>query len=329
MFQLKIVEADIYNLDFHHLKTINHNNVQFIAIEDYNNIREEVKKCRESRENILTGTVKVEIPDHIEEEMATDYSIELLYYYDLLLGFAQNRDLFFNNYSLFNIENGERKHKSTLTKSIRIGKKYPVPIIYHKGLKNFLEISIPLIMNNDYDKKTGIRRILAFWKECNLYTTSVVEINIPLLFSALEVVSNLFLENNPTTFLFPEERWKEIITDAGKFCDSLNIVGHERDRILGSLGFLKSGSAKEKIQYMLERLGFPIYNNDLSNIIKLRNDIIHGRKPKDRYESDDPADLALKCLRLVEKIILHFLNFLDKPQFLHGAYTKEDLRAIM
>ena len=60
---------------------------------------------------------------------------------------------------------------------------------------------------------------------------------------------------------------------------------------------------------------------------KLRNDILHGREIKDKYNGESPFDVVLKCERLLAKVILKLLDFYDRQDLVHRAYLNQNLKA--
>ena len=324
MRYLRVVEAKDYNLDFWNLKEIKFGNVTIFARPDFREIREEVRR---GEDNVYTGTVRVNVNDKLTPEEAIEYTVEELHDFEILLSFAQNRDVFFNEYECFKIEENLKKSLIKEIRSIRTGKKKRIPIIRQWGIEDFIKTGIPLLRNDDYNKKTGIKRALHFWVESCLFTPTVIEVDHALNFSALEVVANAHVDNNPKTFLFSEQIWDEISDRFRQLFDDLGIKGDSRSRLLGSLMFPKQGSIKEKISYFLESIGLPKYEFELSQITDLRHDILHGHNIEDNYKGDDPMEVVLKGIRLLEKIILNLLNFYHRKDVIHGAYLREDLRA--
>lgn len=319
-----VVEAGVYNLNFGRLKDITFENVEILVRPDFQNIRDKVQR---SQNNIRTGTVKVNIPNTLTADESIQYSRIMLRNFEVLLSFAQNRDIFFHEFECFEIHNCIKKSVLKKRRSIRIGKKKPIPIIRHRGLVDFVKTGIPLLRNDDYNNETGLRRALDFWVESCLFTPTVIEVDHALNFSALEVLANAHVNSNQKTFLFSEQKWDVINERSKQLFSDLGINGDPRSRLIGSLMFPKQGSIKQKIIYLLESLGLPRYELELSQIINLRHDILHGKNIKENYKDDDSIEVVLKCRRLLEKIILNHLKFYHRSDVIHGSHIREDLRA--
>lgn len=320
-----VVEANVYNLDFWYLREIKRENVIIRARPDFSDIR---KKFCQSREHFPTGIVAVKVPENIEPEKAIEYAVQELWDYEILLSFAQDRHVFFHGFECFEVEGDSKKLLEKTWHSIRTGKPRGVGIIWQKGLEEFLKTGVPLLRDPDYNRKTRIKRALLLYNEASIMrTANVVEVEHPTLFVALEVLSNAHVKINPKTFLFSNTTWKELIQRVQDVLDELSVGPNSRSRILGSLGFAKQGSAKERIMYLLESLGLPTYEREITQMVDLRNDILHGRDLKENYDGESPIDVVIKCKRLLAKLILKLLRFYHREDVIHGAYLRSDLKA--
>jgi len=322
---LLIVEAGVYNLDFWYLKKIEVGNVEIKASCNFLSIREQLRRQR--FEHLKTGTAIVNVPENIEAEEAIDYAINELKDYEVLLSFAQKRHVFFHPFECFEVKDGVKRSLSKVIHSFRTGKPRGGIIVWQRGLEDFLRTGIPILRNADYNRKTGIKRAILFYNEACIMHPSVVEVMHPMLFAALELLSNAHLRNNPKSFLFSNKTWKEVTRKIRDALNQLSVDSNSINRILGYLGFAKHGSAKERIMYLLESNGFPTYESDLSQINDLRNDILHGRELRVDYDGENPIDVMLKCERLLAKLILKLLDFYHRDDVIHSAFLNEDLKA--
>lgn len=322
---MKTGKGLVFNLDFRHLANINCETFKIIRIDDYGEIEKQVRDLRHPQDNIQTGIIEMDLSHYDDEKLEQHFSQDL----DIiskLISFAQRRDVFFN---ILTIEHDGGKI-GPIIKSMRTGKKRSIPIIRNTGLEEFLDNSLPLVKNNQpFDINTRINRLLDFWHEAVLFTPSVFEVNIPLFFMAFEMIANVHFRNNPALFILNEDTWDAIFENLKRICDELAITGDEKSRLFGSLGFAKGGSAIEKIMYFLESIGLEHHRIDVNNIKNIRNDIIHGEDIKPNYGGDDPATLSIKCEKLMGKIILNTLNYLDNNH-VHGSFRRErNLDALM
>jgi len=312
---MKIGKAAVFNLDFRRVENIKCQNFEINRLDNYKEIEERVRKLKYSNDNIQTGSIIMDLSKYetgIEQKFTQD-----LEFISKLISFAQRRDVFFNKY----IIEHDGKTIGPITKSIRTGKKSSIPIIRIGGLEEFLNKSLPLLKNRIFEHETRINRLLDFWHEAVLFTPTVFEVNIPLFFMSFEMIANTHIKNNPKLFMLDEDTWDAVSEKIKNICDDLGISGDDKGRLCGSIGFVKMGSAYEKIIYLLESMDLEHHSRDVNNIKNLRNDIIHGDDIKLNYGREDPTTLSLKCENLMGKIILHLFSYLDN-YFVHSSFNR-------
>jgi hypothetical protein len=310
-------------MDFWMIDHFTHDNVEFKSVDNYQEIR---RNWRSDREHIQTGWATVQIPREISApEAAIEYTIPLLEDYSLLLSFAHNHDVFFHEYTCYEKVNDELKWKTTQRHSIRVGKATGGINIYSHGLNAFISTTMPLIKDEEYIEKTGIVRALRWYNEA--VNIDVVEVKFPALWIALEILAHSFARSNPKEFILSDEKWKVVMKSSKKlFKKELNLKPEEYSRLLGTLGNLREGPITDKINYLLDNYGIGMYETEVSNFNKVRNDIVHGNK-LDYDSNPEPFEIELKLERLLTKLILKILNFYDN-EGVHSAIHSENLRAI-
>ena len=319
-----VVEAGVYGLDFWFLSEIKHGGVIIRPVKDFEAVRE---KLGSAHDHLLTGVASVEIPNNVDKHQAIEFARKELEDYSLLLSFAQGRNIFFRGFKLFKHEEGRKEFLSSVNHSTRTG--FPVShgaIVYQDGLQGFLATGIPLLRDEEHNKRTGLRRAMLFYNEALFLSSGAIEIRMVTLYAGLEVLSNKHHEVSPLTPVVTDDELRSITERIKHHLNELKLDKSKQDRILGGVGSILAPSMKEKTIHLLNDLGLPSYKKEVEKMVQLRNDLLHGREPT-TYDGDNVITLTFKLERLLQKIFLKILNFYDKERYIHSAVLNNNLEA--
>jgi len=319
-----IVKAKVFSMDFWLIKSFVCDNIEFKRLDNYKKIRDLIRK---ERQHYQTGTVTVRIPHEISDpDKSIDYTISLLDKCSMLLSFAHNHDVFFNEYTCYEVTDEKTEPKRSCFASIVVGKATgPGPNIYSHGLERFISTTLPLIQNEDFNKETGISRAIVWYNEA--LDLGVIETKFLALWMALEIAANSYSEANPRDFLLLKEEWNQLMKEFDKLLKRIKITSKEAiDKLYGALGFARKGHIVDRIAYLLSGYELSQYNSEIPTFNKMRNDILHGRT-LDYSSKPSSVDNAIKLERLLVKLVLTILNFQDKVNLIHSSILKDDLLA--
>ncbi len=316
-----VVKAEIFNMDFWMMnKGFKHENVEFTPLENFREIREERKKSHRQ-----TGLVTVDNLDFNDPDEAFEYIFPFLEDYALLLSFAYGYHVFFNNFSFYEKIDDELKFVKSKSPTMRVGKPTGGGPIDLYGIRDFIVATIPLIKNDEFVKKTGIKWALIWYNGANIFS-NVTEIKLFSFWVCLEILSNSFVDSNNKEF-FPKEKWdllqnriRELMENELKFDEEIV------NKSINLVGLMRQGSTKERINCLLENYDFEMYIENIKIFNTIRNDISHGRQLNYELEPN-PHEEMLKIDRLLSKLILKTLNFYDQ-RCVHSSIHSENLRAL-
>jgi hypothetical protein len=314
------VEANVYSLSFWGTNGFSFKGVRFVPFETHKEIEESIK---EEEEHHPTGTVSVEVTaDNCEK--AVEEALSLLTDYSTLLTFVEGHDVFFRDFTCFEVENGVKVKKSTVVHSMRFGKAVGSRIVNLWSVAQFMEAALPLIQDKSYVEKTGIKLAIFWFNEAQNY--NLVEIEFPALWISLEILANSYAKSNPKAFLLSEGEWSQLMTKFGEVLENLKIDSKDvQQRLYGALGFAKQGSMEDKINYLLQGYAFTQYSPEVEYFNEMRNTVLHGRPLASI--NFDPFETTRKLERLLVKLILSVLNFYDE-KLVHPVFLKDDLLAM-
>lgn len=317
------VEAKVFNMDFW-TETLKHDDVEFRRVEGYKEVR---KKIMAEKRAYQTGVVTVRIPDQItDQKEANQYASSLFRKYAALLKFAHNHEVFFSGYACYKHVGERRELKQRTHIGRRLGGKVTGgPNIYPYGLQEFIVATSPLIQDEKFIDETGIYWALRWYNESQIYLSGI-ETKFPALWISLEILANTYSRTNPKVFVLAENEWGRLMEKFVEILEKLEISKEKADKLLGALGNIKSGPIVDKVNYLLEELGFRQYCSEIPDLNKMRNDILHGRRLK--YDSQpSPINQMRKLERLLTKLILKVLNFYDRTNLIRASILEEDLLA--
>jgi len=315
------VESDVYNMDFWMLPKLEYTNYQIIPIQDYRKVKEILSS---TNDHVVTGLATVEIPKEIVDfNQAINFAQEKLDRLSCVISFAQGRNVYFQRFTCYQIVNGIRENKMTQYPSMRVGKSRGGLNVYPDGLEKFINIVMPKLENEEFNKKTGVYFAIQWYNEAQ--NLNVVEIKYPVLWIAMELIANFYCKQNPHEFFLPRAEWKSLNAEVNTLLDRLSIQDREkRKRIINALGYAQQGFITDRIGYLLSGYGLSQYIPELPEMNQIRNDIMHGRKLD--YSQNRPIDLMLKLERLLLKLIFKILDVYNQ-RFIHSAIQNDNLRA--
>jgi hypothetical protein len=313
------VEANIYSMNFWGIDSgFFTEEAVFVPFKNHSKIE---KQISDEREHHPTGIVRVRVSATDCDE-AIEKSSNLLTNYSSLLTFAEGHDVFFREYTCFEIENGKRAKKSTIIHSMRFGKAVGSGVVNSWKIEQFIKTALPLVRNETYSEKTGIKLALLWSNEALNF--NFIEIKFSALWFALEVLANSHARANPKTFLLSNEEWSQLMTKFEDLLEALKVSRNAKPRLFGALGFARQGSIEDTIKYLLESYAFSQYSPEVRSFNEMRNTIFHGR-PLSSLRID-PYDTMKKLERLIIKLILSILKFY-KEEFVHPVLLRDDLLA--
>ena len=308
-----IVRGNVYALDMWMTNEIDAYNVRIVRVEEFHEVKERIRK--EGR-LYKTAEILVDASGATRPEDAVAYADKELQDYSTLISFSQGHDVPIGDLSC------ERVIRPLMG---RTGRPEGAIIIDSSGLSDFLTTALPLVRDTGYSSRTGIVRAIHFYNAAVNLEYAVVEMQQPLYFAGLEILANAHYSVKPKSFVLDEQTWDSFQVDLGKMFDQKPIYLPAKNRVFGSVGFARA-SISDKIENLASSLGLPDYTAEIAAIVKMRNDILHGRTISTNYEENQITDTLLKSRRLLEKMILKLLDFYDRDH-VHGAFSADDLRA--
>lgn len=323
------VETNVYNMRFWRWG-FKHENVRFIPKPNHRDIRTQARK---DKKHAVTGKAVISVPKEIENpDKAIDYTEDLLKDYELLLIFIHCHDVFFNYYTCYEKKIESREKKKEKMNTI-ITRKPPIisPIIYDFGIGDFIQKNIPLIQDDEFVNKTGIKWSLLWMNEAlNLYRVPI-EIKFATFFVSLEILANTYARENEKEHLLTSDEYDLIEEDIEALKDKLKelldnkkIDPSKRDHVFSNVGSINRKPIREKISELLNHYNIVGYEGDVKHFNDFRNDIFHGKELK--MKSKKKVDLLFKIERLLQKIILSILDYYDSRN-VHTVIRKQNLLA--
>jgi len=309
-------------MDFWAHDKISWNNVRFERIgawEEYKKIR---KRIESERIHLQTGWLIIDIPKEIKNvDKVKEYSLNLIDKLHLLISFAHGHDVPIHELLIYEVSDGRETLKAHEISSIWTGKPGASSLnVYPHGLDRFLNSAMPLISNEDFVSKTNVTLAILYYNLA--VSVSLLEIKFTTLWLGLEAMANAFYESNPKDLILTRDEWNDLKTQCR---DYLTRIG-KRDvysKLLQNLQFLRSGTIKERIRYMLKdakyqmQQYFPEVEIMYDNV---RVPLFHGR----RVDWTANFDKVYKLKRLMEKIIFKTLDFYDNDM-IYYAIKEDDL----
>jgi len=313
------VEANIYSMNFWGMDSgFSFEEVMFTPFGNHNDIE---KRISDEREHYPTGIVKVHVSANDCDE-AIEKTSNLLANYSALLTLAQGHDIFFREYTCFEIEGSERIKKSTIIHSMRYGRAVGEEIVNSWKTGLFIKTALPLVRDETYSEKTGIKLALLWSNEA--LNLRFIEIEFSALWFALEVLANSHARSNPRIYLLSQGEWDQLMAKFEELLEALRVGEGTRPRLFGALGFAKQGSIEDKIKHLLESYAFSQHSRNIRDFSEMRNAIFHGR-PINSLRLDTYG-MMKKLGRLVTKLILSILQSYN-AEFIHPALLRDDLLA--
>lgn len=307
------VKANIYNFESWRTE-FEIKDVKFY-VETFLKVRD---KFRKEINPQITGYVELNIENMDNCDKAIEIAQKKLELYSKAMSFAQGHDVFFNDFSCYEFTNGIKTIKQEISYIVRIGKSFGSGIVATPHITAFLEKSIPKLLDDEFLEATGIDRALDWY---NISKSLKVVDNIFIaLFMGLEILANSWANYSHKEYILTSD---ELIGLEKEFHDLVKYKlqiepSCRRSALYSNLKGLNRVSIANKIFKLLECHGIPSYSNNIREIVRLRDSIIHGEKID--YNTLNVFNLNNILEKILEKIILAELEIGE--EVLHGNIFK-------
>jgi hypothetical protein len=296
-------------MDFWGISSISCNGFKIERIaswDEYKRIRDKIGK---EQTHYQTGWLTIDIPPEkgsIGEAKA--FSVDLINKLHLLLPFSHGHDVPVNEFVFYRITDSHETLVGHEIDSIWTGKPgNSSRNVYSHGLNNFLNSAMPLISDPEFVKKTNVALAILYYNLAR--DSNFLESEFIALWLGLEAMANVFYECAPTDLVLTKEEWNGL-KDMCK--DYLEGIGKESvfAGLLQDISFLRRGTMKEKIAYMLQDSKYQMqqYAAEIASMYdNVRVPFFHGRS----IDWASNYDTVFRLRRLMEKIILKTLDFFN------------------
>lgn len=290
-----LISADIYNFMFI-LGEIQIDNWKLIPNQNSHDIYKRIKKEDIS---LLTGSSELYINYDGDFEQALDHGMNILNLYSKLLSFTENADVYFNNYRCYEIIDGEKIIKLRSYYPIRIRRPWGYTHFGYEELLEYLNKATKLILNEDFMEKTNIDRTMDWYTLAQ--STNIFDTRLLLLFISLEIVANSWAKYNDKFYILNETEKKTLIKGVKKVLKKeMDIEKSLRKQVNENVNALNRSSIKNKTINICIDLEIELDVDELKQMIKLRNMIVHG----DRIEySSELFDYNEKLDSIIQNIV--------------------------
>ena len=182
--------------------------------------------------------------------------------------------------------------------------------IYSFGLGNFVNATMPLISNPTFVAENNVKLAMQYYTMSR--NIGFIETQFMAFWFGLEAMANAFYEKEPTDLAITKADWNGLKAVCKKY---LQEIGKPQvfDDLLRDISFLRRGTMKDKIDWMLQHLNYQMqmYTPEISAIYdEIRVPFVHGRN----VDWSSNFDKVFHLRRIMEKIILKTLNFYDRDE---------------
>lgn len=289
---------------------------------EYYEIRQRIAN---EKQHYQTGELIIDVPRNIETvEAARNYSLNLISNLRSLLSFSHNYNVPIHELSIYRVKGNHEEQIGHERQTMWFGKpgssaRYVLP----RDLNQFLQIALPLLNDDKYVSKTGIKTTLNYYN-ATLTSFLFLEIRFTLLWLSLEAMANAYYENNPTKEILTRQEW-DLLKEKCKHhlteMDKLDVY----ETFLGKISVLRRGTIKEKIDALLsdKTIQMQQYSSRVRDMYdEMRVPFFHARVIDWATYSKELPLLE----RLVEKLIFKLLDFYEKMPS-NSIIKDEDLSA--
>jgi hypothetical protein len=319
-----VVRSKIYSMDFWMADKITYKNIEFQRLSPWDQFEENRKRIGREQAHYQTGTLKFSLASEVKTvNAARDSWRELVNRLHLLLPFAHGHDVPIHEMMIYETNAQVETLIAHETESMGFGKAGASSTnVYSHGLEAFLNTTMPLICDEDFNGKTNAPLALMYYNGAR--GNSFLEIKSIMLWMGLEAMANTFYDGNPDELRVSKRDWKAI----RNFCrDYLTMTGNQAtySNLLNDISFLRQGKTKDRIDHMLTSDSYRMreYVTEVHDIYdNIRNPLLHGRIVDWRANTQR----VFKLQRLMEKILFKTLNFYDND-LIHYSIKDADLSA--
>lgn len=320
------VKSDVYSMDFWMQREITGPNftIESIDRDEYKKIRD---KIRDDREHYKTGELIIEIPDDVDVADIKDYYNKFTNRLHTLLVFLHGHDVPIHGYELYKINEGIKVPIETSFSSMYVGRVGSGSANIFHGMNTCINHCLPLLMNDEFVDANYVLKAMYMYNSA--LDHSLLETKFQLLWIGIESLANKYYENNVTDLLLSRSEWKDIKEYLEKYLEG---IGKKEvyDRLISKISFLRRGTIKEKIEYMLISTEYDLgtYVEEFRFIYdNMRVPIFHG-KGIDWNLDYKPVEKVFRTKRLLEKILFKALGFYENDM-IHRSIKADDLSARM
>jgi hypothetical protein len=316
------VKSNVYSMDFWALDKVSWNNVSIDRIGSHDEYKETRDRIAKEKKHYQTGLLTIDIPPEkttIDEARA--YSEAVISKLHLLLAFSHGYDIPISGFSFYEVNAGRETLIAQESSIIWIGRVGTSSInIMSYGLDRICKVAMPLVSDDSFNEKTCISLALTYYNAAR--NNNFLDTKFIVLWLGLEAMANSFSNDNPADLVLTREEWSNI----KKRCEEyLTSIGKKNvyDNLLKDISFLRNGTIKEKISYMLNHTSYQMsqYSDEIESMYNnIRVPLFHGRQ----IDWKAHQNKVFRLKRVMEKLILKTLGFYDND-FVHYSIKDEDL----
>jgi len=317
-----IVEADGYSIELWDQNGLKYKNITLKPTENH---RDMFKKAKNERKHYKTCIAELEVNDVEDCNSAIKESQKNLDELSFYLAFAFNHDVCFQNFKCYTVENGSKDLVCSTYRSMYVGKMRVGHNISPDGIQNFIDCGFSKFLDEDFNKRTGVRRAILWYNVGRDFAYAPAEITFASHFIALEILADYFAIKNPIKSRLSEDTYSEFKRKLKELYQELNIT--EWENIHSDIcNEIQRITIKEKITALLIAYDLQPYKNIAHDFVDMRNKIFHEGKGDIVEEYGGWATILKQIERLLVKLILKILDCYDIDQ-LHSSIKKDDLLA--
>jgi hypothetical protein len=312
-------------MDFFNISSVSCDNFRierFGSSSEYHEIR---KKISTEKRHYQTGELTIDIPRTIETiEEAKEYSLNLISKLRLLLSFSHGHDVPIHELMFYRVKDNQQEQIGHERHAMWFGT--PGSSSFHVlpgDLNQFLQIAMPLLNDETYVSKTGIKTALNYYNAA-LTNPIFMEIRFTLFWLSLEAMANAYYENNTRDEIITRAEWKNLKKECELYLMKIGKV-EVYEKFLAKISLLRRGTIKEKIDALLSNRKYQMqqYSSEIRTMYdEMRVPFFHGQVIDWAIYSGKIPRLE----RVLEKLIFKTLDFYEnKP--INNVIKDDDLSA--
>ncbi|MFY3739614.1 MAG: hypothetical protein HMLIMOIP_000033 [Candidatus Nitrosomirales archaeon] len=248
--------------------------------------------------HIQKGVARVKI-EGSDFDKCIDEAQSILFDIDSLLTFAQQRGVFVNDFRCYTYIDHERKlrHRKLFSKIEPVFLEHlnPITVIDLNQIESFLRHCIAKLRDLEFQQHTKVKYALSFFNE-TIIIKMPLELRYITSFFALEVLASSYATANSFDELLNANEYATINSTISPLLYKIITDENRRSRVLSSLDNLRRETIRQKLRYLFKNYQIDITNEQLTDMLELRNNIVHGKR------IEDIAD-AIGILRFVEDVL--------------------------